>query len=515
VACGFLVRPTSASPPPSGGDVTITVEAQPGCAWSVESSADWIKAGSPGGSGNGSVTLAVAANPGPSRSAVVRIGGQEVTVSQASVQPTCTSTISPSSQSFDAAGGTGSVTLTTAAGCQWTASPSATWITITAGTSGAGTGPVQFSVAANPTISVRQSAIVVGGHTFAISQAGTTCKYAIDPGGQTVAVGGGNVTVNVTSGTGCAWIAQSNVPWVSVASGASGTGNGAVTLNVQANTGASRSGTVTIAGQTFTISQAATSCNYSIEPNAHTTGAGGGTTTVDVATGPSCSWTAVSNDPWITVTSGASGTGPGPVTLTIAVNPESGSSRSGSVTIAGQTFTVQQASAPCSYALSPPSQPTPPGGGTGSIALTTGASCDWTVTLSPGSAWLTVTNGSSGIGGRTITFSTTINTGPPRRAEISVGGQTVSVTQETCTYSIFPTRQDLPSAATKGTVTVTASHGSCGWTASEAAPWIELTAASGAGSGTVGYSVQANTGGARSAVVTIAGQSFTINQAAR
>ena len=43
--------------------------------------------------------------------------------------------------------------------------------------------------------------------------------------------------------------------WVTVTSGASGTGTGAVDYSVAANTGAARSGTLTIAGQTFTVAQ--------------------------------------------------------------------------------------------------------------------------------------------------------------------------------------------------------------------------------------------------------------------
>ena len=54
-----------------------------------------------------------------------------------------------------------------------------------------------------------------------------------------------------------------------------------------------------------------------------------------------CSWTAVSNDSWITVTSGASGSGTGTVGYSVASNSSS-SSRTGTVTIAGNTFTLTQ-----------------------------------------------------------------------------------------------------------------------------------------------------------------------------
>jgi uncharacterized protein (TIGR03437 family) len=61
-----------------------------------------------------------------------------------------------------------------------------------------------------------------------------------------------------------------------------------------------------------------------------------------------CAWNAVSNDAWLTITSGASGTGNGRVNFSVAANPGA-TSRTGTLTIAGLTFTVLQtgtASAP-------------------------------------------------------------------------------------------------------------------------------------------------------------------------
>jgi hypothetical protein len=92
---------------------------------------------------------------------------------------------------------------------------------------------------------------------------------------------------------------------------------------------------------TVTISDNDRACNYSINSSSKTSPAAGETTTVNVASLPGCNWTAVSNSSFISVTSGASGTGDGTVTLNISAN-NSGVPRSGTVTIAGQTFTVTQ-----------------------------------------------------------------------------------------------------------------------------------------------------------------------------
>jgi hypothetical protein len=69
---------------------------------------------------------------------------------------------------------------------------------------------------------------------------------------------------------------------------------------------------------------------------------GGGTAAVAVTAAAGCGWTAVSNDGFITVTSGGGGTGNGTVTYSVAANPGPGI-RSGDISIAGQTFTVYQA----------------------------------------------------------------------------------------------------------------------------------------------------------------------------
>jgi hypothetical protein len=66
----------------------------------------------------------------------------------------------------------------------------------------------------------------------------------------------------------------------------------------------------------------------------------GGSGTVNVSTGSTCAWTARSNDSWITITAGASGTGNGRVRFTVA--PNNGKKRNGSLTVAGDNVKVEQ-----------------------------------------------------------------------------------------------------------------------------------------------------------------------------
>ncbi|MCM3871930.1 MAG: DUF4214 domain-containing protein [Pyrinomonadaceae bacterium] len=82
------------------------------------------------------------------------------------------------------------------------------------------------------------------------------CLNSINPTNVNATAVGGTGSVSVTSG--CAWTAVSNAVWITVTSGSTGSGNGTVGYSVAANTGAARIGTITIAGQIFTVNQAGT-----------------------------------------------------------------------------------------------------------------------------------------------------------------------------------------------------------------------------------------------------------------
>ena len=62
--------------------------------------------------------------------------------------------------------------------------------------------------------------------------------------------------------------------------------------------------------------------------------------TVAVSAGAGCGWTATSNESWITITDGASGSGNG--TVRFNVESTNGKKRNGTLTIAGRTFKVDQ-----------------------------------------------------------------------------------------------------------------------------------------------------------------------------
>jgi hypothetical protein len=162
----------------------------------------------------------------------------------------------------------------------------------------------------------------------------------ISPTDQSFTKAGGSGAVNVSAGAGCNWTAASNDAWIIIVSGPGGTGNGVVSYEVRDNfNAASRTGTMTIGEQTFTVTQSG-NCSYSIAPTQQSHTAAGSAGTINVTADPGCNWSAVSGAAWITITAG-NGTGNGVVSYTVAANPGPGG-RSSTITVGGRIFTVKQ-----------------------------------------------------------------------------------------------------------------------------------------------------------------------------
>lgn len=84
-----------------------------------------------------------------------------------------------------------------------------------------------------------------------------------------------------------------------------------------------------------------TACNVTLSSGSDGFDSKSATGVVSVTTSPSsCTWTSVSNNSWVTITSGDSGSGNSMVSYTISAN--NGPARTGTITIGGQIFTVTQ-----------------------------------------------------------------------------------------------------------------------------------------------------------------------------
>lgn len=86
--------------------------------------------------------------------------------------PVCNYSISSSSATFGASGGSGSITVTTSQGCNWTVANNVSWVTIVSGGNGNNSGVVTYSVAQNDSTGARSSSFTVAGKTFTVIQEG-------------------------------------------------------------------------------------------------------------------------------------------------------------------------------------------------------------------------------------------------------------------------------------------------------------------------------------------------------
>jgi len=84
----------------------------------------------------------------------------------------CANSISPTNQSFDSIGGSGSASVTAPFECGWAATTGVSWISVTSSTNGSGNGTVSYSVAANDGAISRTGVLVLAGLNLTVTQAG-------------------------------------------------------------------------------------------------------------------------------------------------------------------------------------------------------------------------------------------------------------------------------------------------------------------------------------------------------
>jgi hypothetical protein len=242
----------------------------------------------------------------------------------------------------------------------------------------------------------------------------------------------------------------------------------------------------------------------------------GGNVALNVTAARDCTWSASTDSSWMQL-SATSGQGNGTVSVTVARNDQP-ASRSGAVVVNDQRVAISQQPRPCTFDVA--AQPSRFGrpGGRGTVSIETSSGCTWTATTS--AEWVRLAS-SSGSGTGTVEFDVAANAGSPREASISVGGQSVSITQDgsggdpapTCNASVTPATISAAAAGSTHSISISIGGG-CGWQATKSASWVTFGSAStGQGASTLSLSVARNTGAARSATVNVAQQVVTINQA--
>jgi len=170
--------------------------------------------------------------------------------------PKCQIGVTSSPSSFSAAGGSATLTVTTTPDCTWTVATDSSWISINTQLNGQGAATVAFSVSANPSPSQRSGTITVGSTQLQLSQVGAPCRFTLARSSNSIGQSGGQLSVGVSTATGCAWTASTGDAWITISTGRSGNGSGTVVLSVAANPAGARVGRVNIGGETFTVTQA-------------------------------------------------------------------------------------------------------------------------------------------------------------------------------------------------------------------------------------------------------------------
>jgi uncharacterized repeat protein (TIGR03803 family) len=402
----------------------------------------------------------------------------------------CKFSINSATAAFGAAGGSGSVKVTGPNGCAWTAISYDSFIAITSGSGGSGDGTVDYTVAANTSTSTLTGTMAIAGQAFTVTQSSLSAETASitvqanpsnggtvsgggiypigasvrifasansgweftgwsDMGAQThditVPTGGATFTANFTSTSNVTALitVQANPSNGGTVSGGGIYPIGAsVRIFASANSGWEFTGwsdngaqthdiTVPADGAAFTanFTSMSNSCAYSLNATNVTLPAKGGSKKVSVRVKDNdCAWTAVSNDPFITITAGSSGTGNGKVDYTVPGNTNT-TALSGTMTIAGQTFTVNQAAGGCTFKLSPKGGKFAAAGGAGAVKLTPDLSdCDWTAVSND--SFITITGTTSGSGPGTVAYSLSANASTDElTGSITIGGETFTVTQ--------------------------------------------------------------------------------------
>lgn len=263
VTCTYPLSPTTQTVPASGGLASVTVNAGGGCTWAATSSETWLRVGNGSGTGFGYVLATAESNTSSTaRSATLRVNDQEATVTQPGASnTTCTFDIAPSAPSLASGESAGSLSVSTAAGCGWSATSTTSWITVTA-TTGIGTGWVSYRVAANTGSATRTGTMMVAGQSLTVTQAGTSgpvttgCSVTTSATALSVPAAPTTESLAVTAGSSCNWAATSSVGWLTITA-TTGSGTGWVSYNVAANpTGQARTGAITVADKTVMVTQA-------------------------------------------------------------------------------------------------------------------------------------------------------------------------------------------------------------------------------------------------------------------
>jgi uncharacterized protein (TIGR03437 family) len=261
--CTYVVNPPSFNigADTFTGTVLVTQTAGSACVdYTARTQTSWlhITSGVSGTPGDAGVSFIAEQNQGANpRTGTLSIALATVTVTQAGA--TCTFTLTPTSQNFPVSGG--SSTFKVQATCGWQATSDSFWITVPA--NGIPDVPVSYSVAANTCAAARSGTITLQQTNLdkppqlAVTQDGSPDNISLSAYSATVAAAASNGRITVTTGDVCNWRATTDVSWIQITFGATGTGNGGISYHLLENTTAARTGSIYVGALKYAITQLA------------------------------------------------------------------------------------------------------------------------------------------------------------------------------------------------------------------------------------------------------------------
>ena len=125
----------------------------------------------------------------------------------------CAYTLSPANQLVASSGGVATIQVSATDGCAWTAGGGDTWLTFSQA-SGTNGGTISLLASQNATGDARIASVNLGRQSVLVTQAATSCTYAVSPGKINAPASGASGTFTI--GTTCPIVANSNQPWVNL-----------------------------------------------------------------------------------------------------------------------------------------------------------------------------------------------------------------------------------------------------------------------------------------------------------
>lgn len=322
---------------------------------------------------------------------------------------------------------------------------------------------------------------------------------------------GGTGTLRINTARECRWSVSTGAAWITFNSELEGQGPAELSFAIDPNRSTeARRLELVVGDQHVAISQKPATCTWKVTPDTVSVVPAGGEIRAVLSTEDFCSWTLAPRVPWIEITSTTSGVGPADISLRIASN--AGGERSGSVEFPSGVVVVSQkeaAGSSTSHSPTPAPAPVPAPSPVPAPAPTPAPTPAQEPTPQP-----TPAPEPAPVPAPAPTPAPT----PAPAPEPAPAPQPTPAPPPPppppapCTFDVAPLQFDNVLATGSQVLVDVKTAATCGWSSSSTTTWIAVTPTTGTGPGQVTLSVLANSGPKRTATVTVATRTITVNQ---